>query len=130
MSKYGFAKGFQRYRCKQCGKVHNDIPESARPLLSLRVEPEKAYQVIHLLAEGMSVRGCERLIGLNRRTILNILETAGEKCKWLLDAKLMNLKVEQVQIDETYSFVHCLQQNTTVDNQLHGDQYAFFAIER
>ena len=126
--KFGFHKGFQRYRCRQCRKTFSDIP--TRPLDLLRVEPEKAFQVVSLLCEGVGIRAAERLTGLNRRTVLNVLRVAGQKCKSLLDEKLRGLKVEQVQIDEIYSFVHCLQQNTTPDHPVFGDQYTFLAMER
>src|SRR5439155_3786992 len=118
--RFGFFKGFQRYRCKQCGKTHSDFPD--RPLDNLRVPLDQAVRVLELLCEGVGIRATERLTGLNRRTVLNVLEVAGQKCKALLDAKCKNLKVEEVQIDELYSFVGCLQQNTTVDDLLRGDQ--------
>ena len=127
--KFGFnPQGLQRYRCKQCGKTFSDIP--ARPLDDLRVDREKAFQVIGLLAEGMGIRACERLTRLNRRTVLGILETAGRKCAQLLDARLVNLHLQEVQIDETYAFVHCLQQNTEAGNQIHGEQYTFLAVDK
>ena len=125
--KFGFHKGFQRYRCRQCGKTFSDIPE--RPLDTLRIDPEKAYQIIHMLAEGVGVRAAARLCSVHRDTVLAVLEVAGEKCARLLDSRLTNLKSEQIQIDEIYSFVNCLQQNTTIDDQLRGDQYTFLAVD-
>jgi hypothetical protein len=74
------------------------------------------------------IRACERLAGLNRRTVLGILETAGQKCARLLESKLVNLPLQKVQIDEVYAFVHCLQQNTEPENPIHGDQYTFLAV--
>src|SRR5207253_1679741 len=112
-------KGFQRFRCKQCGKTHSNIPE--RPLDDLRVAPEKAYQVIHLLAEGTGIRACERLTGLNRRTILGILETAGQKCACLLDAKIRDVEVESVQADEVFAFVYCKQYNNLLKDPERGE---------
>lgn len=126
--KFGFFKGFQRYRCKQCHKTFSDIPE--RPLDNLRIEPEKAIQAIHLLCEGMGIRAIERLTGIHRDTVLNVLETAGDKCARLMEEKAKGLTVRDVQVDELYAFVECLQQNTEVGDQLRGDQYTFLAIER
>lgn len=83
-----------------------------------------------MLAEGMGIRSCERLTGLNRRTILGILETAGQECAHLLDSKLVNLHLQEVQIDEVYAFVHCLQQDTYPEDQIHADQYTFLAVDR
>jgi transposase-like protein/IS1 family transposase len=129
--KFGFnPQGLQRYRCKYCGKTFSDIPR--RPLDDLRVAPEKAFQVVNLLAEGVGIRACERLTQLNRHTVLAILETAGQKCGRLLDAKVRGLKVEQVEIDELWAFVGCKQANVVHplydDNR--GDQYTYLAVDR
>jgi hypothetical protein len=35
--------------------------------------------MVHLLCESMGIRAIERLTGLNQRTVLAILETAGQK---------------------------------------------------
>ena len=40
-------------------------------------------------------------------------------CPW---TKLRDLAVELVQVEEIYSFVNCMQENTTVDDMLPGDQ--------
>ena len=53
--KFGInGQGYQRFLCKQCGKTFSDIP--ARPLDDLRIAPEKAFQVVNLLAKGMGRR--------------------------------------------------------------------------
>lgn len=52
--KFGKQNGFQRFRCRTCGKTFSDIPE--KPLGELRVEPAKAHQVINLLCEGVGIR--------------------------------------------------------------------------
>lgn len=122
------SQGHQRFICRQCGKTFSDIP--TRPLDNLRVDPEKAFQVIGLLAEGVGIRACERLTGLNRRTVLGILETAGEKCARLLDSKVRGVNAEQVQVDELWAFVFCKQQNTPLFAEARGDQYTFLAVDR
>src|SRR5688572_25625627 len=106
MTKFGFfgKERYQRYRCKQCGKTMSWIPE--RPLDDLRVPQEKAVQVLNLLVEGVGIRACERLTGVNKNTVLAILETAGRKCARLLNSKIKDLSVEFVQVDEIWSFVH------------------------
>jgi transposase-like protein/IS1 family transposase len=124
--KFGIQNGFQRYRCKTCKRTFSDIP--SRPLDTLRVEPAKAYQVIHMLVEGVGIRAIERLTGLNRRTVLAILATAGDKCARLMDSKVRNVKAEHVQVDELYAFVNCKQMNTTEDDELRGDFYTFLSV--
>jgi IS1 family transposase len=96
----------------------------------LRVEPEKAHQIVRMLCEGVGVRACERLAGVNRRTVLNILETAGRKAADLLEDRVKNIEAKFVSIDEMFGFVGCLQQNTTVDDHLRGDQYTFLGMEQ
>jgi IS1 family transposase len=97
---------------------------------NLRVEPEKAYQIIRMLCEGVGVRACERLAGVNRRTVLNVLATAGHKAIDLMESRVKNIEAKFVSVDEMFGFVGCLQQNTTVDDRLRGDQYVFTGIEQ
>lgn len=116
----------QRYRCVRCNKTFSE----SQPLDGLRVDFDKACQVVNLLCEGMGIRACERLMGLNRRTILGILETAGERCARLLDAKVTNVKASHVQIDEIYAFVNCKPQNTTRDDPQRGEFFTYLAVDK
>jgi transposase-like protein/IS1 family transposase len=127
--RFGFTKqGWQRHRCNQCSKTFSEIPE--RPLDDLRIDPAKAVQVVHLLCEGVGIRAASRLTGVHQQTVLNILEVAGQKCAKLLDVKLRNLIVEQVQCDELFAFVGCKQQNTAIDDLERGDQYTYLSVDR
>jgi transposase-like protein len=113
--KFGInGQGYQWFLCKQCGKTFSDIPE--RPLDDLRVDPEKAYQAISLLCEGMGIRACERLTRLNRRTVLGILETAGQKCARLLDSTIRNITATQIETDELWAFVACKEDRNKTRN--------------
>ncbi len=80
--------------------------------------------------EAMGIRAIERFTRLNRRTVLGILETAGRKCAYLLETKIQDLKVKQVQIDELFSFVNCKPQNTTRDDEERGDFYTYLSVDR
>jgi IS1 family transposase len=102
----------------------------SQPLDGLRVDFDKACQVVHLLVEGMGIRACERLTGLNRRTVLGILETAGEKCARLLDAKVRYVKAAFVQTDEIHTFVGCKARRTTKDDVDRGDFFTYLSIDR
>jgi IS1 family transposase len=92
-----------------------------------KVNPVK---VIALLCEGTGIRACERLTGLNRRTVLAILATAGEKCARLLDDKIRNIQVEQVQADELACFVKTKDYNTLPNDDQHGAFYTYLAVDR
>jgi len=116
----------QRYACDRCGKSFSE----SQPLDGLRVDFKRAAQVVHLLCEGMGIRAIERFTQLNRRTVLGILETAGEKCARLLDAKVRNVKAEQIQADEICCFVGCRQYNPIEGDAERGQFFTFLSVDR
>lgn len=115
----------QRYRCCKCGTCFSE----SQPLQGVTVEAAKAVQVINLLVEGVGIRAASRLTGLDQKTVLKILASAGEHCAQLLDEHVRNVQVESVQVDELFAFVFCKQRNNWTDNQERGDQYTFLAID-
>jgi len=116
----------RRFRCIRCGKTFSE----RQPLDGLRVDFKQAAQVVHLLCEGMGIRAIERFTQLNRRTVLSILETAGEKCAALLDSKIHEVAVESIQCDEMYSFVFCKEPNNKLKLDDVGEQFTFLAVDR
>ncbi|MGO8928395.1 MAG: transposase [Limisphaerales bacterium] len=125
--KFGFHKGFQRYRCRDCGRTFSDIPE--RPLDSLRLPFDKAVQIVHLLVEGVGIRAIERLTGVHRDTVLNVLEVAGQKCARLMDERVRNVPFESVQVDELFAFVWCKEKQNLAHWRNRGDQYTFLGVD-
>jgi IS1 family transposase len=109
-----------------CGKTFSE----SQPLDGVRIESDKAAMVVQMLTEGCGIRAIARLTALNKNTVLNVLETAGQHCEQLLNQRLVNLQVSDVEIDEIFGFVHCLELNTDAGDPLHGDQYGFLAVER
>jgi IS1 family transposase len=94
---------------------------------------EKAEMCLRLLVEGNSIRSTERVTGVNRNTILDLLVLVGEKCERLLNDKIRGLSVSDVQADEMWGFVGMKER--TKKRQLRsetdlGDAYTFVAIER
>src|SRR5438445_2457922 len=92
---------------------------------------EKKIRVLSLLSEGCSIRSTERLTGVHRDTIMRVVEKVGAQCAYVLDQKLHNLKLDQIQVDELWGFVKKKQKRvTSTDNQREvGDQYVFVAID-
>ncbi len=78
----------------------------------------------------MGVRACARILRLNQWTILNILETAGEHCARLLDAKIRNLTVPIVQADEVYSYVQCQPHIAKEDDEKRGGFWTFLSVAK
>jgi len=120
--------GLQRFRCNQCRKTYTENHQ--RPLDEMRLPLDKAENVLRLLLEGMSVRSVERVTSVHRDTILRLLVLAGERCQKLMDEKLVNLDVHDVQADEIWGFVGKKEIHKHEDAAEIGDAYCFIAIER
>lgn len=124
-------KGNQRFRCQKCRKSFVDAPE--KPLGNMYLLLDKAEMCLRLLVEGNSIRSTERVTGVNRNTILDLLVLVGEKCERLLNDKIRGLSVSDVQADEMWGFVG-MKERTKKRQLRHdtdlGDAYTFVAIER
>ncbi len=116
----------QRFKCVRCAKSFSET----QPLDGIRTERDKAIQVVGMLAETMGVRAASRLTGLDQGTILRILETAGEHCARLLDAKVRNLTVPIVQADEVFSYVQCQPRKALEDDTERGEFWTFLSIAK
>src|SRR5215207_585192 len=95
------------------------------------LKSEKQEQVIRCLLEGSSIRSTERLTGVHRDTVTRLMVRASEGSKKLMDAKLQNLHLPQVQIDEIWGYVGKKERRVSDDedaSQL-GDMWAFVAID-
>src|SRR5205823_10841084 len=95
----------QRYRCTSCSTTFSD-PKPQSPLGDMRIDTDAAIRAIHCLLEGCSVRSTERLTGLHRDTILNLLVLAGQRCSQVLDEKMRDIKSDFIQSDEIWCFVN------------------------
>ncbi len=125
-------KGNQRFRCARCGKTFQEIKE--KPLGSMYLPLDKALMCLHLLVEGMSVRSIQRVTGVHRDTVLDLLVCVGEKCEALMENKFRKVKVSDIQADEIWAYVGMKEKTKNRkgkgdDDQL-GDAYTFVAFER
>lgn len=123
--------GLQRFRCNQCAKTFTEDHE--QPLGDMRLPMDKAEMVLKLLLEGMSVRSAERITGVHRDTILRLLVLAGERCQRLMDERIRDLDVRDVEMDEIWGFVqkkegHKLSHEKSADEI--GTAYCFVGMER
>jgi IS1 family transposase len=99
----------------------------------MRLPLDKAESILKLLVEGMSIRSAERITGVHRDTILRLLVLAGERCQRLMESKIENLAVRDVEADEIWGFVgkkegHKLPTDAGIPGI--GDAYCFVAMER
>lgn len=123
-------KGNQRFRCRICGETW--IEQGPKPLGDMRISIRDATLALGMLLEGCSIRSVERLTGLHRDTIDDLVLVAGENCQRLLDAKVRDVKVSDVQCDEIWSFVGCKEKTRALKghSEEFGDSWTFIAIER
>ncbi len=92
--------------------------------------PEKVEAVITLLVEGCSIRSIQRITGVDQNTIMKILALAGDRCERLLESKVSNVPVSDVQCDEMWGFVGCKERRNYTGDPERGDAYCFVAFER
>src|SRR5437764_3290727 len=125
------AKGNQRFRCLTCRKSFSERP--ARPLGGMYLPLEKALLCLHLLCEGNAVRSIERIVDVDKKTILKLLVQVGEGCERMLAETVKAVPVQDVQADELWTYVRCKQatreRNKIADPDA-GDAYCYFGIER
>lgn len=93
---------------------------------------EKALLCLNLLVEGNSVRSTERITGVHRDTILNLLETVGKKCIWIQETLVRNVQVGFVEADEIWSYVAMkdkTKHSKDIESDKIGSAYTFTAID-
>jgi IS1 family transposase len=76
-----------------------------------RLSSEKRRQILHLMVEGNTVNGIERLTGASKHTILRLLELAGKACMAHHDRAVRGVKAQRVECDEIWSFNYCKRAN-------------------
>lgn len=123
-------KGNQRFKCNGCGKYF--LAPVAKPIGDMRISLKDATTAIGLLVEGMSIRSIERITGLHRDTIDDLILTVGENCQRFLDEKIQGVEVNDVEADEVWSFVGCKEKTRVLRGKSPemGDSWTWIAIER
>src|SRR4029079_2949829 len=86
-----------------------------------------------LRLEGMSIRSVQRLTGLCRQTLADLILVVGENCARFLESAVKNVEVNDVQLDEIWSFVGMKEKPRAARGKSpvdFGDSWTFFGIER
>jgi len=123
--------GLRRFRCPRCKRTYTEAHR--RVLDTMYVSKEKAVMALQLLLEGNSIRSTERICQMDRNTIMSLLAKAGERCQRLMDEKLVDLPVRDVQVDEIWGYVGKKENHKTAGEQSAveiGDAYCYVAVER
>src|SRR6476660_6398090 len=83
-------KGCQRWKCSGCGSTVTKS-DHKRPLGDMRIDEADALRLLSMLLEGMSIRACERITGIKRDTICDLVLHVGQKCDRFLEASIRNV---------------------------------------
>ncbi len=98
------------------------------------LKPERQKQVLHMLAEGNSIRSAERLTEVHRDTICRLVVRFGNGCKRLMDSHLRNLTLQHVEVDEIWTFVAKKQARLTLEEKAvcydMGDVYLWTCLDK
>jgi transposase-like protein/IS1 family transposase len=120
--------GSSRFQCRQCRRTFTEPREN---LDGMYTDLDAASKALQMLVEGCSVNSVARLTGLHHTTILKLLVIAGEKCERLMGRKIRNVEVQDVELDEAWSFITMKDKRVGPDDDPNfGDCYVFIAIER
>jgi transposase-like protein/IS1 family transposase len=123
-------KGNQRWKCCLCNATIT-CAEHRRPLGDMRIDLDDACKVLSLLLEGMSIRACERLTGINRDTICDLIVHAGENCQRFLQENVKNVAAEVIEMDEIWDFVAMKHRTKERKGYISedGDSWTWLAID-
>lgn len=89
-------------------------------------------QVVKALVEGNGVRGVSRIFDIDKNTVLQYLKRAAIQCRRVTNHFIQNIHVEELQLDEMWSFVYKKEKNLTEEEYelcLEGDQWCWIAID-
>jgi transposase-like protein/IS1 family transposase len=121
-------KGQQRWKCAACRVTVTRQIE--RPLGKMRIELPKAAFALKMLLEGISIRACERITGLHRDTICDLILHVGENCDRLLGT-IKGVNSAAVEMDEIWGFVYA--KARTAEKRMlgseAGDSWTWLAID-
>jgi len=109
LAEHGLTILARGYRCRLCGETW--IDQQPKPLGDMRISMRQATLALGMLLEGMAIRAVQRLTGLDRNTLCDLILIVGENCQRLLDSKIRSVPVEDVQLDEIWSFVYSKARN-------------------
>ncbi len=92
---------------------------------------DKQVTVIASLAEGASIRGIERMTGVNRNTIMSLGLRVGNACAKMMDAKMRGLNCQRLEVDELWAFIQKKQAQCVPGDfkRGFGDVYTFVALD-
>lgn len=96
-----------------------------------KLSSDERARILHLLCEGMSIRAITRTTGVSKNTVVKLLNDAGAALGAYQDAAFRDLKCENVQVDEIWTFTYAKQKNVPTAKaapEEAGDTWTWTAI--
>lgn len=93
----------------------------------------KRVMILNMLVEGMSMRSISRTVGVSINTVTKLLVESGGACAAYHDDTVRDVKAEQVQCDEIWSFCYAKDKNVQTAKAAPdgaGDVWTWTAIDR
>ena len=95
-----------RWRMLRCSACKGEFSERAgTALFDSRLPPEKFISVAEHLKEQVGVRATSRLVGVSTKAVTRIARLSGRHARELHELEADGLEVDEVQMDEKWSFV-------------------------
>jgi IS1 family transposase len=97
-----------------------------------KLSTEKRCQILAMLCEGSSMRSISRVCDVSINTVSKLLVDAGVACAIFHDVKVREVKAENIQCDEIWSFNYCKKKNVAAASaapESSGDVWTFTAID-
>ncbi|HDP98804.1 MAG TPA: IS1 family transposase [bacterium] len=93
----------QLLRCKTCNKRFSERHSTV--FSGLHLDEKTVTEILLGLAEGLSIRACARVKGVNKDTVQRVLERARKHCLKVLNQLLKDLQLTECQLDELWTFI-------------------------
>lgn len=103
--KKGFNRaGHQIFQCKHCGKHFNETTNT--PLFHKKLSEDDFILIGKMLNEGVGIRGCERVTGHHRDTIMRVARSLAKHAAFIANALGEGLDPGcEHEVDEAWTFI-------------------------
>lgn len=95
--------GNAQYHCKDCGVYRVLCPKQ-------KTEAREREQILRTYQERASLRGVERIFGVDRHSVLQWIVAHVEQLPSLAESLLPKVRGDILELDEVWAFVYCKEQ--------------------
>lgn len=125
----GYDEGIPRLKCNMCQSTFSARHGTA--YFEIHTD-ERIYTIaMRALAEGNSLRGTGRIVGIDKDTVCDWLDKSGRHCRAVTTYLFNNLHITECQLDELWSFVRKKEARLNALEKilmLYGDAWVWIAF--